>query len=99
MSVRIENKGKVRTIIHSRPEARNAMDPASAHALAHEIARFPHACMRADRRSVYTQHGLSLREAMTKEWYNGVPAFAAEGADGAARFAAGKGRHGNFGDL
>jgi enoyl-CoA hydratase len=70
-----------------------------AEAMAHEIARFPQACMRADRRSVYTQHGLSLREAMRKEWYNGVPAFAAEGALGAARFASGKGRHGNFGDL
>jgi enoyl-CoA hydratase len=70
-----------------------------AEALAHEIARFPQACMRADRRSVYRQEGLTLREAMRYEWENGIPALAAEGRAGAARFASGKGRHGNFGDL
>jgi len=72
---------------------------AQAEAMAYEIARFPQACLRADRRSVRMQEGLPLREAMRREWYNGVPAFAAEGAAGAARFAAGKGRHGGFGDL
>jgi enoyl-CoA hydratase len=70
-----------------------------AEALAHEIARFPQACMRADRRSVYLQEGLSTREAMKQEWANSLPAFYAEGAAGAARFASGKGRHGDFGDL
>ena len=33
MSVRIEKSGSVWTVIHSRPEARNAMDPKSADAL------------------------------------------------------------------
>src|SRR3954469_23134445 len=33
MAVRIEKKGKVWTVIHSRREARNAMDPESADAL------------------------------------------------------------------
>ena len=70
-----------------------------AEALAHEIARFPQACMRADRRSVYLQEGLPLREAMRKEWTNGIPAFHAEGAAGAARFASGTGRGGNFNDI
>ena len=70
-----------------------------AEAMAHEIARFPQACTRADRRSVYAQQGLSVREAMRKEWYNGLPAFKAEGAAGAARFASGKGRHGDFGNI
>jgi enoyl-CoA hydratase len=70
-----------------------------AEALAHEIARFPQACLRADRRSVYHQEGLSLREAMRFEWHNGVPAYYAEGAAGAARFAAGKGRGGDFGEI
>ncbi|HWM41950.1 MAG TPA: crotonase/enoyl-CoA hydratase family protein [Burkholderiales bacterium] len=70
-----------------------------AEAMAHEIARFPQACMRADRRSAYAQQGLSLREAMRKEWYNGIPAFKAEGAAGAARFSSGKGRHGDFRDI
>ena len=67
--------------------------------MAREISRFPQACMRADRRSVYTQQGLGVREAMELEWRNGVPAFAAEGAAGATRFASGKGRHGDFSDL
>jgi enoyl-CoA hydratase len=70
-----------------------------AEAMAHEIARFPQACMRADRRSVYSQQGLTIREAMRKEWYNGIPTFKDEGAAGAARFASGKGRHGNFKDI
>jgi enoyl-CoA hydratase len=70
-----------------------------AEALAHEIARFPQACMRADRRSVYRQEALGMREAMRYEWENGIPALAAEGRDGAARFASGKGRGGNFSDI
>ncbi|HEX9184217.1 MAG TPA: crotonase/enoyl-CoA hydratase family protein [Burkholderiales bacterium] len=72
---------------------------AAAEAMAHEIARYPQACMRADRRSVHRQQGLGLREAMRFEWANGVPAFFAEGAEGAARFAAGRGRHGDAGDI
>ncbi len=32
---------------------------------------------------------------MRKEWHNGLPALVAEGAEGAGRFAAGKGRHGD----
>jgi enoyl-CoA hydratase len=70
-----------------------------AEAMAHEIARFPQACMRADRRSAYRQNGLGVRDAMRYEWRNGVPAYFAEGAAGAARFAGGKGRHGDFSDL
>ena len=72
---------------------------AFAEAMAHEIARFPQACMRADRRSVYAQQGQSIREGMRREWYNGIPAFFAEGAAGAKRFAEGKGRHGDFRDI
>ncbi|HEX5612389.1 MAG TPA: crotonase/enoyl-CoA hydratase family protein [Burkholderiales bacterium] len=70
-----------------------------AEAMAHEISRFPQACTRADRRSVYAQQGLSIREGMRREWYNGIPAFHAEGAAGAKRFAEGKGRHGDFSDI
>ena len=70
-----------------------------AEAMAHEIARFPQACVRADRRSAYAQQGLTQREALRKEWYNGYPAFVADGAAGAARFASGKGRHGSFSDI
>jgi enoyl-CoA hydratase len=70
-----------------------------AEALAHEIARFPQACVRADRRSVYLQYGHSVREAMKREWENGVAVVELEGVDGAARFAGGIGRHGDFSKL
>lgn len=40
MTVRIEKSGSVWTIIHSRPEVRNAMDPASADALVDAFADF-----------------------------------------------------------
>ena len=33
MAVRVETSGSVWTVIHSRPEARNAMDPESAELL------------------------------------------------------------------
>jgi enoyl-CoA hydratase/carnithine racemase len=70
-----------------------------AEALAHEIARFPQACVRADRRSVYLQHGHSVREALKREWENGVGVVELEGVRGAARFAEGIGRHGDFSKL
>jgi enoyl-CoA hydratase len=68
----------------------------AAEALAHEIARFPPECVRADRRSVYLQHGLSVRDALKVEWQNGIGVLETEGVDGAARFAKGVGRHGDF---
>jgi len=71
---------------------------AAAEQMAHEIARFPQACARADRRSVLAQHGLSVREAMHREWQISTPMLE-EGLRGAARFASGKGRHGDFGDI
>ena len=40
---------------------------AHAEALAHDIARFPQSCMKADRRSVRAQHGLSMRDALRQE--------------------------------
>jgi enoyl-CoA hydratase len=48
---------------------------------------------------VHRQQGLPLRDAMRYEWRNGLPAFFAEGAAGAARFAGGRGRHGDFSAL
>jgi enoyl-CoA hydratase len=40
MSVRIEKAGSVWTVVHSRPEARNAMDPDSADALVRAFETF-----------------------------------------------------------
>ena len=71
---------------------------AMAQALAAELAAFPQACMRADRMSAYLQGGLELPAALRAEFDRGVQALAAEGAEGAARFAGGAGRHGRFDD-
>jgi enoyl-CoA hydratase len=68
----------------------------TAQAMAQEIARFPQQAMLADRRSIYETHGLSVREALKIEWANGLAAIRNEGFDGAGRFAAGSGRHGDF---
>jgi enoyl-CoA hydratase len=40
MAVRIEKNGPVWTVIHDRPEARNAMDPHSADALTAAFLEF-----------------------------------------------------------
>jgi enoyl-CoA hydratase len=69
---------------------------AAAEELAQEIARFPQAAVIADRRSIYETYGLGVRDALKAEWRNGVDAHIKEGAAGAARFASGLGRHGDF---
>jgi len=66
--------------------------------LARSIAAFPQLCMRADRRSSYEQWGTSLDEALARETALGWEVIASgETVAGAARFAAGEGRHGAFG--
>ncbi|TAM10562.1 MAG: crotonase/enoyl-CoA hydratase family protein [Nevskiaceae bacterium] len=72
---------------------------AIAEAMAHEIARFPQQAVRVDRRSILENYGLSTRTALRNEWTNGIEAHYREGADGAARFAGGHGRHGSFSDI
>jgi len=69
---------------------------AKAEALAQEIARFPQVCVRADRRSAIKSHGLTVREALILEWYNGREALIEDGVAGASRFSEGLGRHGDF---
>ncbi len=70
-----------------------------AKALAEMIAKFPQLCMRSDRRSSYEQWNLELSEALSNEGRIGIPALKAELRQGAARFAAGKGRGGDFGNI
>jgi enoyl-CoA hydratase len=72
---------------------------AEAENLAHQISRFPQQCLRADRASARAAHGLPLREALQQEWAQSRSMVVAEGIEGARRFAAGKGRGGDFGDI
>jgi enoyl-CoA hydratase len=69
----------------------------AAIALAREIAGFPQACMRNDRRSALDQWSLTWDEATAHETRLGLATLASgETAGGAARFAAGEGRGGRF---
>jgi enoyl-CoA hydratase len=74
--------------------AGTALDEALA--LAEQLARFPQTCMRSDRLSSYEQWSLPLAEALRNEGVRGLPALQQEARGGAARFAAGKGRGGDF---
>ena len=67
----------------------------AAIALARELAKFPQNTMRADRMSAYAQWDLPLPQALHQEWERGKHCID-EGLQGAARFAAGQGRHGKF---
>ncbi|MER6578313.1 crotonase/enoyl-CoA hydratase family protein [Nonomuraea sp. NPDC001023] len=87
----------------SAPEARdmglvNRLVPTGtarreAEELAARIAAFPQACLRGDRMSLLEQHGLPEDEAMRNELRHGLVSLP-DAAEGAARFAAGAGRHG-----
>lgn len=67
---------------------------AAAQALAQELAALPQRCMNADRASALAQWGWPLAEALRREGEGGCAVVFEEGLDGAARFAAGAGRHG-----
>ncbi|WP_328420678.1 crotonase/enoyl-CoA hydratase family protein [Streptomyces sp. NBC_00443] len=71
---------------------------AEAEELAATVARFPQACLRADRASVLDQEGLAEPAAMRAELRHGMGVLA-ESLEGASRFASGAGRHGSFSDM
>jgi len=81
--------------------ANRLVDPgesrSAAEKLAADLARFPPTCLREDRLSVLSQAGLSEDEAIAAEYRHGVISLR-EAAPGAARFAGGAGRHGDFTD-
>jgi len=79
----------------SRGRAREAAEEMAA-----QIARFPQICMRNDRLSAYGQWDMPLDEAMAEEFALGKATLdSGETAEGAARFASGKGRGGDFDDI
>ncbi|MBB5829600.1 crotonase/enoyl-CoA hydratase family protein [Micromonospora carbonacea] len=67
---------------------------AEAERLAAEIARHPQACLRNDRAAVLAGANLPEPEALAVELAYGAASLAADATAGAARFAAGAGRHG-----
>lgn len=73
---------------------------AAAIELAAQLSAFPQQCMRSDRDSSYLQWSLPEQEALVEETRLGLQVIrSGETQAGAARFAAGKGRHGGFTDI
>jgi enoyl-CoA hydratase len=68
---------------------------AAAVRLAHELAALPQRCLRSDRMSSYDQWSLGVTDALERETELGLATIrSGETREGAARFAAGAGRHG-----
>lgn len=68
----------------------------AAEKLARQISGFPQMCLRNDRRSVLAQEGHAEDVAMRFEIGVGLESLATDALTGAARFATGEGRHGEF---
>ncbi|MEM9253917.1 MAG: crotonase/enoyl-CoA hydratase family protein [Pseudomonadota bacterium] len=69
-------------------------------ALADTLSRFPQRCLRSDRLSAYEQWGMGLEEALANEFVRGLSVVESrETVEGASRFAAGAGRHGDFSEI
>jgi enoyl-CoA hydratase len=68
--------------------------------LARSLTAFPQRCLRSDRLSSYRQWSLDLEAALAEETRLGLEVIrSGETREGAQRFAAGKGRHGDFGNI
>jgi enoyl-CoA hydratase len=68
--------------------------------LAKELARLPQRCLRSDRLSSYEQWSLSTEEALRNETRRGLEVIhSGESEEGAGRFRAGHGRHGDAHDI
>lgn len=68
-------------------------------ALARDLARFPQDVLRGDRLSAMAGWGHTGPDALVAEFHRGIRAEGHDTTSGAARFVAGKGRHGDFVDI
>lgn len=66
-----------------------------AEELAGQLAALPQTCLRSDRAALYEAQGRPEEEAMRIEFRHGMDALTGGALEGAARFAAGAGRHGS----
>lgn len=82
-------------LVNRSVEPGTALDAAIE--LATQIAAFPQRCLRSDRHSSYEQWSLDEPDALLAEYRHGIATIrSGETQEGAARFAAGEGRHGQF---
>ena len=72
---------------------------ATAEHIAQQIAAFPQLCARTDRTSAYAAFDTDLPSALRAEAVAGEAPVLAGAREGAARFAGGLGRGGNFGEI
>lgn len=73
---------------------------AGALELAQQLSRFPQNCLRSDRLSALQQWGMTETAAIGREYDFGLAVVESmETLEGAGRFAAGRGRHGEFDDI
>ena len=84
------NMGLANRVVASGEALPAALEMAAA------IAAFPQACLRADRRSALGQWDHGLAEALRREGAGAYEVIEQESLAGAARFAGGAGRHGDF---
>ena len=97
MSVRVERRGPVTTVVLARPEAANAVnavDRRAGQALADAFCAFD-----ADDDALAAVlcgegRGLPFADAMTNELEHGLASLRAGAVESAGRFAGGEGRHG-----
>ena len=72
----------------------------SALEMARKLSHFPQHCLRSDRLSALQQWGMAEAEAIGREYALGLGVVESmETLHGASRFAAGRGRHGDFDDI
>ncbi|WP_433217720.1 crotonase/enoyl-CoA hydratase family protein [Dactylosporangium sp. CS-047395] len=66
----------------------------AAEALAVQLSALPQECLRNDRSALYESLGRTVEEGLAIEYERGVASLASGARQGAARFIAGEGRHG-----
>lgn len=71
----------------------------AAVALAKDMARYPQTCLRTDRMTAHRQWGMAIEDALELEGVEGEKPLLEEAEKGAARFAEGRGRSGDFEEI
>lgn len=89
------DEAKSMGLVNRLTEPGRALDGAME--LAAQIADFPQICLRNDRLSALAQWSLDEVDALRAEYHHGIETIiSGETVEGAARFASGEGRHGQF---
>jgi enoyl-CoA hydratase len=95
LSGRVVDADEAQAIGLVNRKVRSGQALAAAQELGQQLAAFPQTCLRSDLASVRAQGGMPFEVAMASEFALGLATVrSGESREGAARFAAGAGRHG-----